>query len=65
MLLLLLSYQYGEIFLPPQIFLHMRTHGGEHVIKVHNYVHKCVDKAKEAAVTASRKFDTPPGSEIN
>jgi hypothetical protein len=32
----------GQIFFPPQVFLHFWSHGGEHIVGVHNNVNECI-----------------------
>lgn len=34
--------QGSQVFLPPQVSLHLRTHCGEHVVGVHNYVDESI-----------------------
>lgn len=52
--------QYGQVLLPPQIFLHFWSHGGQHVVRVHDDVNECIQKTKERTMTARREFDAPP-----
>lgn len=52
--------QDGEILLPPQIFLYFGSHGRQHIIGVHDDVHKGVEEAKERRMTAGCKFNAPP-----
>lgn len=42
----------GEVLLPPQILLVLRTEGCEEVIAVHDDVDECVDHAEERRVSA-------------
>lgn len=39
--------QCGQVLLPPEELLILRSHGRHHVIKVHDYVNERVEKAKE------------------
>lgn len=41
---------YSQVFLPPQVFLHLWSNGGQHVVRVHNDVYKCVEETEERAV---------------
>lgn len=50
----------GEVLLPPKVFLHRWTHGGQHVVRVHDDVHECVQETEECAVAAGSEFHTPP-----
>lgn len=49
-----------QVLLPPQVLLHGRAHGGEHVVSVHHDVDSRVDEAEERRVTAGGEFDAPP-----
>lgn len=42
--------EYGQVFLPPQVLLHMRSDSGQHVIRVHDYVHERIQETEERAV---------------
>lgn len=44
--------QVGDVLLPPQILLHLRSEGGEEVVGVHDDVHERVDPANEGAMSA-------------
>lgn len=46
--------QSGQVLLPPEVFLVLRTHGGEHVVGVHHDVDEGVEQAEEGAVTTCR-----------
>lgn len=37
----------GQVFLPPNIFLVFWSHGGNHIVKVHNNMHKTASKVNE------------------
>lgn len=34
--------EYGQVFLPPQVLLHLGPEGGQHVVHVHDDVHERV-----------------------
>lgn len=36
-----------KIFLPPQVFLVLRSHAGEQVIRVHHNVNSCVEQSEK------------------
>lgn len=55
--------EHGQVLLPPQIFLHLRSHRGQHVIRVHHDVNAGVDEAEERRVTARRELNAPPHTE--
>lgn len=44
--------EHGQVFLPPQVLLHLRSDGGQHVVRVHDDVHERVEQTEERAVTA-------------
>ena len=44
----------GEIFLPPQILLHVRAKGSEEVVGVHDHVHQTVEGATEGLVATGQ-----------
>lgn len=46
--------QSRQVFLPPQELLHLRSHGGEQVIAVHNNVHEGVDEANRHSLLSKR-----------
>lgn len=50
----------SQVFFPPQILLHFWSHRGEHIVRVHHNVDKCIQEAKERTVTARREFNAPP-----
>lgn len=41
----------GEVLLPPDVATVLWSHGRQHIVYVHHYVHKCVDEAKECTVS--------------
>lgn len=44
--------QAGQVFLPPQEALVLRSHGGKQVVRVHDDVHERVQQPEERAVAA-------------
>lgn len=44
--------EHGQVFLPPQVLLHLWPDGGQHVVRVHNDVHERVEQTEERAVAA-------------
>lgn len=46
--------EHSQVFLPPEVLLHLWPNGGQHVIRVHNDVYKRVKQPKERAVTACK-----------
>lgn len=46
--------QFGHIFLPPQVFLVLRTHGRQHVIRVHANVHEVIQDIRECCVSTCK-----------
>lgn len=46
--------QGGQMLLPPDVLLVFRTHGGHHVVEVHDDVHQVVDDVGECAVPTYR-----------
>jgi len=44
--------EHSQVFLPPEVLLHLWTNGSQHVIRVHNDVYERVKQPKERAVTA-------------
>lgn len=47
----------GQMLLPPQVLLHVRSHGGEHVVRVHEDVDEGVDQAQERAMATRKVLD--------
>lgn len=41
----------GQVFLPPEMLLHLGSHGGQHVVGVHQDVDEGVYQAHQGAVT--------------
>lgn len=52
--------QAGQVLLPPEEALELRSHGGEQVVRVHDDVHEGVEQAEEGAVAAGRELDAEP-----
>lgn len=50
----------GQVLLPPQILLHFGSHGGQHIVGVHQNVDECVEEAEERAMAAGRELHSPP-----
>lgn len=46
-----------QVLFPPQVLLHVRTHGGQHVISVHEDVNEGVDKAQQSSMSAGKVFN--------
>lgn len=44
--------EHGQVFLPPQVFLHLRPDGGQHVVRVHDDMYERVEQTEERAVAA-------------
>jgi len=44
--------EHSQVFLPPEVLLHLRTYGCQHVVRVHDDVHERVEQPEERAVTA-------------
>lgn len=42
----------GQVFLPPQIFLHLWAHGRQQIVHVHDYVNERVDETQKCTMTA-------------
>lgn len=45
----------GEVLLPPDELLVLRSHGGHHVVEVHDDVHERVQHREERAVAAYKR----------
>lgn len=54
---------HSQVFLPPEVALHLGSHGGQHVVGVHEDVHEGVQEAKECRVSARCEFDAPPNGD--
>lgn len=52
--------QVGDPVFPPQILLEFWSHGGQHVVEVHDNVHKWVDDANESSVSTWVILGTSP-----
>lgn len=48
--------QPGQILLPPQVLLVLRTHGGHHVVEVHDDVHERVEHTDQDSLLAEEVF---------
>lgn len=44
--------QVCHVALPPRVFLVLGSHGGQHVVEVHEHVHENVEQAEEGGVAA-------------
>lgn len=53
----------GQVLLPPEILLHLRTQSCQEVVEVHHSVDSHVQETAESCVTPSNKFNSPPSSE--
>lgn len=53
--------QHGEILLPPEVLLYLRSHGGQHVVRVHDDVHEGIQQAEERAVTTCGVYGAREG----
>lgn len=45
------------MLLPPQVLLHVRSHGGEHVVRVHEDVDEGVDQSQEGSMATRKVLD--------
>lgn len=52
--------QGGQVFLPPQVLLHVRANGSQAVVRVHDDVDKRVDEADEERLSTGYVFDSSP-----
>ena len=52
--------QHSQIFLPPQVFLDLGTHCSQHIVCVHNNMHKGIKETEEGRMAARCEFNTPP-----
>jgi len=50
----------GEVFLPPDVLLVLGSHGGHHVVEVHDDVNERVEQSEESRVAAGRETDAEP-----
>lgn len=50
----------GQVFLPPDVLLVFRPHGGHHVVEVHDDVNECVQESEERAVATWGEFHAHP-----
>jgi len=44
--------EHSQVFLPPEVLLHVRSNGSQHVVRVHDDVYESVEQPEECAVTA-------------
>lgn len=51
-----------EVLLPPDVLLVLGSHGGNHIIEVHDNVDKGVEQAEESRVTAGCEADAEPNA---
>lgn len=42
---------YGQVTLPPQVLLPLRTHGADHVVEVHDHVDEGVDQTQQSGLS--------------
>lgn len=49
-----------QVFLPPEIGLHLWSDCGKHIVEVHDDVNEDVEEAEEGRVAAWRELDAPP-----
>lgn len=47
--------QRGEVFLPPEVLLHLGTEGRQQVIRVHDDMHEGVQHTEECGVTTCKE----------
>lgn len=52
----------SEIFLPPDKLLVLGTHGGYHVVEIHDNVDKSVEQSKECRVTTRCETNAKPNT---
>lgn len=50
----------SEVFLPPQVFPHVRAHRSEHVVRVHDDVHEGIQQPEERGVSARGELHAEP-----
>lgn len=53
----------GHVLLPPQILLVLRSHGGDHIVEIHNDMHTGVENANDDALFAGRILQIAPREE--
>lgn len=53
--------QVGDVFLPPQVLLHLGTEGREEVVGVHDDVNEGVYATHKCAMAAGEVFGGTPG----
>ena len=52
----------GQVLLPPQVFLILRTHGSQKVVGIHDDMDGSVEHAKESGMATRCELNTPPYS---
>jgi len=52
--------EHSQVFLPPEVLLHLWSNSGQHVVRVHNDVYESIEQSKERAVTARCELDAKP-----
>ena len=50
----------GEVLLPPNVLLVLRTHGSHHVVKVHDNVDESVEQTEKGRVATGSEADSEP-----
>lgn len=53
----------GEVLLPPDVLLVLRSHGGDHVVEVHDDVYEGVEEGEEGRVAARCELESHPDRE--
>lgn len=51
---------HGQVLLPPEVLLHLGSHGGQHVVGVHDNMDEGVQETEEARVATGSELDAPP-----
>jgi len=52
----------GQILLPPEVLLVLRSHSGHKVVAVHDHMDEGIEQAEEGTVTSWGELDSPPAS---
>lgn len=53
----------GDVPLPPDVLLVLRSHGSHHVVGVHEEVNESVEEAEESGMASGHPSDTRPHAE--
>ena len=53
----------GEVLLPPDVLLVLGSHGGDHVVEVHDDVDESVEEGEECRVAARGELQAHPDGE--